>query len=152
MWADLAKAALTMRSTDMRTNQYPERSPQQHVISSREIAIRALIQISQREAVRVYQRDMGNAQVSVRKEMSSEMPHDLRDSASGLAALSICESLLLAMGDLKIISEAEAINVIADAASAHRDAGGTADQKAMHLAVVTILDRIISGGNSIRHP
>ena len=80
------------------------------------------------------------------------MPHDLRDTASGIAALSICESLLLAMGDLKIISEAEAINVIADAASAHRDAGMTADQKAMHLAVATILDRIISGGNSIRHP
>lgn len=80
------------------------------------------------------------------------MPTDIRNTASGLAALSICESLLLAMGDLKIMGEDDAIGVIADAASAHRDAGTTDDEKAMHLAVAAILDRIISGGNSIRRP
>ena len=80
------------------------------------------------------------------------MPTDIHATASGLAALSICESLLLAMGDLKLMGENEAIGVITDAASAHRDAGSTADEKALHLAVVTILDRIISGGNSIRRP
>lgn len=80
------------------------------------------------------------------------MPSDIQHTASGLAALSICESLLLAMGDLKIMGETEAIGVIADAAAAHRGAGSTADEKAMHLAVAAILDRIISGGNSIRRP
>jgi hypothetical protein len=80
------------------------------------------------------------------------MPTDIQNTASGLAALSICESLLLAMGDLKIMGETEAVGVIADAASAHRGAGSTADEKALHLAVAAILDRIISGGNSIRRP
>ena len=80
------------------------------------------------------------------------MPTDIQNTASGLAALSICESLLLAMGDLKLMGEAEAVGIIADAAAAHRGAGATADEKALHLAVAAILDRIISGGNSIRRP
>jgi hypothetical protein len=31
--------------------------------------------------------------------------NDIGDVASGVAALSVCESLLLAMGDLKIMNE-----------------------------------------------
>ena len=80
------------------------------------------------------------------------MPTEIQNTASGLAALSICESLLLAMGDLKIMGENDADGVISDAASAHRGAGSTADEKALHIAVAAILDRIISGGNSIRRP
>jgi hypothetical protein len=80
------------------------------------------------------------------------MHTDIHNTACGLAALSVCESLLLALGDLKLLGENEAIGVIVDAAAAHRDAGSTAEEKAMHLAVVTILDRIVSGGNSIRRP
>lgn len=80
------------------------------------------------------------------------MPTEIQNTASGLAALSICESLLLAMGDLKIMGENDAVGVISDAASAHRGAGSTADEKALHIAVAAILDRIISGGNSIRRP
>jgi hypothetical protein len=80
------------------------------------------------------------------------MPTDIHYTASGLAALSVCESLLLAMGDLKLMGESDAIGVIADAASAHREAGSTADEKAMHVAVAVILDHIIAGGNSIRRP
>lgn len=78
------------------------------------------------------------------------MPTDIQTTASGLAALSICESLLLALGDKKLIGEKEALAVIDDAASAHRNAGSTTDEKEIHLAVVTILERIISGGNSVR--
>ena len=77
---------------------------------------------------------------------------DLSSLASGLAALSICESLLLAMGDLKIMGEKDAVNVIEDAASAHRNAGGTEHEVAMHLEVAAILDRILAGGNSVRRP
>jgi len=80
------------------------------------------------------------------------MPTDIHQTASGLAALSICESLLLALGDLKIMGETDAVGVISDAAAAHRGAGNTAEEKAMHLAAAAILDRIISGGNSIRRP
>lgn len=77
---------------------------------------------------------------------------DLSNTASGLAALSICESLLLAMGDLKIMGEKDAIGVITDAADAHRGAGATVQDIAMHGEVTAILDRIIAGGNSVRRP
>jgi len=80
------------------------------------------------------------------------MHTDIHNTACGVAALSICESLLLALGDLKLLGEKEAIGVIVDAASTHRDAGRTADEKAIHLAVVGILDRIVAGGNSVRRP
>ena len=80
---------------------------------------------------------------------------DRQDIASGMAALSICESLLLAMGDLKIMDEQQAVGVIKDAATAHQaasDATGSAESASLHLEVVAILNGIISGGNSIRHP
>lgn len=79
-------------------------------------------------------------------------PTDKNNIASGVAALSICESLLLAMGDLKIMDETEAVGVIRDAAEAHRAASADGRDAAMHLAVVEILDRIVAGGNSIRRP
>ncbi len=77
---------------------------------------------------------------------------DKFSSATGMAALSICESLLLAMGDLKIMGEKDAVDVISDAASAHRVAGSSPEDIALHLEVAAILDRIITGGNSIRRP
>ncbi len=72
--------------------------------------------------------------------------------ASGMAALSICESLILAMGDLKIMGEEDAVGVISDAANAHRNADGSPQEIAQHLEAAAILDRIIAGGNSIRRP
>ena len=78
--------------------------------------------------------------------------HDIGDVAFGVAALSICESLLLAMGDLKIMKEADAVGVIEDAAAGHRNFDGPSQYSALHMEVVAILDRIIAGGNSIRHP
>lgn len=77
-------------------------------------------------------------------------PTDMTNIASGIAALSICESLLLALGDLDILGEREAVGVIADAAVAHREAGLSGHDKDLHLEVAAILDRIIAGGNSIR--
>lgn len=76
---------------------------------------------------------------------------DLGNLASGLAALSICESLLLAMGDLKIMNEEEAVGVIEDAAAGHRKFDGPVKDSALHLEVVAILERILASGNSIRH-
>ena len=72
-------------------------------------------------------------------------------NASGVAALSICESLLLALGDHKVMNEREIIAVVADAADAHRFARGSPDDSKLHLEVAAILDRIIAGGNSVRH-
>jgi hypothetical protein len=71
-------------------------------------------------------------------------------NASGVAALSICESLLLALGDHKVMDEREIIGVIADAADAHRFVRGSPGDNKLHLEVTAILDRIIAGGNSVR--
>ena len=79
---------------------------------------------------------------------------DMLDAASGMAALSICESLLLAMGDLKIMNEQQAIGVIKDAAASHQaasDIASSAEATSRHLEVVAILNKIIAGGNSVRH-
>ncbi|MEQ1670967.1 MAG: hypothetical protein ABL893_08925 [Hyphomicrobium sp.] len=77
---------------------------------------------------------------------------DIKGTAAGMAALSICESLLLAMGDLKIMGEADAVGIISDAADAHREVGASSTDKALNLEVVAILERIIAGGNSVRRP
>lgn len=69
--------------------------------------------------------------------------------AAGIAALSICESLLLALSDLKIMGEADAEGVLADAAAAHRNAGASTKDLALHREVASIIDRIIAGGNSV---
>jgi hypothetical protein len=74
---------------------------------------------------------------------------DTNSNAAGLAALSICESLMLAMGDLKIIGEGDAVGIIMDAAEAHRGAGATPGQIILHAEVTAILDKIIAGGNSV---
>jgi hypothetical protein len=67
---------------------------------------------------------------------------DMKNVAAGLAALSICESLLLALTDLNVLDKKEAGGVLADAAAAHRDAA-TKDQEAgMQLEVAAIIDRI----------
>lgn len=79
-------------------------------------------------------------------------PTDTTSVAAGLAALSICESLLLALSDLKIMRERDAGGILEDAAAAHRGAGASPPEAALHLEVVAIIDRIIAGGNSIPRP
>ncbi|MGD0720332.1 MAG: hypothetical protein ABR970_04705 [Roseiarcus sp.] len=77
---------------------------------------------------------------------------EVNSAAPGVAALSICESLLLALGDLKLMGENEVVGVVVDAASAHRNVGGSSRARALNIEVVAILDRIVAGGNSIRRP
>lgn len=73
----------------------------------------------------------------------------LDDVAAGHAALAICESLLLALKDLKIIAEREAGGVLEDAAAAHRTPNDddSIQEVRLHLAVAAILDRISAGQN-----
>ena len=47
--------------------------------------------------------------------------------APGLAALSICESMLLSMTDTGVIDDDEAKAILEDAATAHRNAAGALD-------------------------
>jgi hypothetical protein len=69
---------------------------------------------------------------------------------SGMAALSICEALLLALNDANILPEREIMGVLADAAAAHENAGSSDPQIARHRAVAALINHIISSGNSVR--
>jgi len=71
---------------------------------------------------------------------------------SGMAALSICEALLLAMNDRKLLPEREIVGVLRDAAASHENAAGPEAEKETHQAVADLINRIIAGGNSVRRP
>ena len=77
---------------------------------------------------------------------------DIKQQATvGSAALSICESLLIALNDLKIFDDKETRAVLVDAATTHRHAATlVAADSEEHLAVATLIDRIIDGKNSVR--
>ncbi|RUR28343.1 hypothetical protein ELY33_14180 [Vreelandella andesensis] len=70
----------------------------------------------------------------------------------GMAALSICESLLLAMNDQKLLSQSAIVGILQDAANAHEHAAGLDSEPSAHLAVAALINGIISGGNSVRRP
>lgn len=70
---------------------------------------------------------------------------------AGSAALSICESLLLALNDGKILPEREILGILRDAAAAH-EGMPKSDQAEKHKAVAALINGILSGGNSVRRP
>lgn len=71
---------------------------------------------------------------------------------SGMAALSICEALLLAMNDYELLPEHEIMGVLRDAAATHENAVGPDAEQETHRAVAKLINRIIAGGNSVRRP
>ncbi len=71
--------------------------------------------------------------------------------AAGLAALSICESLLLSLSDNEVLGNAEIVSILADAAAAHRGAMAGATDPRRHAAAAEVIDRIIKGKNSVGH-
>jgi len=75
-----------------------------------------------------------------------------QEKYSGIAALSICEALMLAINDHNLLPEKEIMGVLKDAASAHENAAGPDDAAEMHKQVALLINRIIAGGNSVRRP
>lgn len=71
--------------------------------------------------------------------------------ATGHAALAICESLLLSLTETEVLDPAEARAILADAASAHRNAMPGAADPALHDAAAVIIELILRRGNSIHH-
>jgi hypothetical protein len=69
---------------------------------------------------------------------------------SGMAALTICEALLLALNDADILPEKEIIGVLTDAAATHDNAGGSTADIERHRGTAALIRRIIAGGNSVR--
>lgn len=72
--------------------------------------------------------------------------------ASGTAALSICESLLLALNDHKVLPEREILGILTDAAAAHENFPETDGDAELHRAVVLLINGILDGRNSVRRP
>lgn len=70
--------------------------------------------------------------------------------AAGHAALTICESLLLALNDRNILPEREIVGILRDAAAAHEQAPPGDGLEETHNAVADLINRIIAGGNSVR--
>lgn len=71
-------------------------------------------------------------------------------NADGTAALGICESLLLAMTELKLISERDARDVLTDVVNSHTEAADASKTPDRHRAVAAIVQRILDGTDGIR--
>lgn len=71
---------------------------------------------------------------------------------SGMAALTICEALLLALNDAQILPEKEIMGVLTDAASTHENAIGSEADTLQNRAAAALIRRIIAGGNPARRP
>ena len=76
----------------------------------------------------------------------------MKNDVSGAAALTICESLILCLGDRKILAESEIIGILEDAISVHQNVPADDGMAKMHEAVAVLIKGIIDGGNSVRHP
>lgn len=70
--------------------------------------------------------------------------------AEGMAALGICESLLLAMIELKIISAEAVRGLLLDVATTHENAAVVSSTPEKHLSVVDIVQRLMAGNHGIR--
>jgi len=75
-----------------------------------------------------------------------------QNNHSGIAALTICEALLLALNDNKLLPESEIMGVLRDSAATHENGIGSESEMETHRAVAALINRIIAGGNSVRHP
>ena len=73
------------------------------------------------------------------------------NDAEGTAALGICGSLLLALTDLKIISEQDARDLLTDVATTHDEAAAGSQTPERHLVVAEIVRCILAGENGMRH-
>lgn len=69
---------------------------------------------------------------------------------AGIAALSICEALLLALHDRNLLPETELVGVLRDAAATHENANGRGDEQQAHAAAARLINKIIVGGNLSR--
>jgi hypothetical protein len=76
----------------------------------------------------------------------------VNNDVSGIAALAICESLILCLGDRKILAESEVLGILEDAIAAHLNAPADDGMTKMHEAVAVLVKSIIDGGNSVRRP
>ena len=68
----------------------------------------------------------------------------------GAVALSVCESLLLALQERGLLSKEEVDGLLEDVENAHRNVSVDDDGRAFHDTIVEVVGEIRNGGNSIR--
>jgi len=76
--------------------------------------------------------------------------HARLNDADGAAALGICESLLLALTELKLITERDARDLLTDVVTSHNEAAEASQTPERHKAVAAIVQRILDGQNGVR--
>ncbi|MBT8457231.1 MAG: hypothetical protein KJO15_14130 [Alphaproteobacteria bacterium] len=76
---------------------------------------------------------------------------DQQDPA-GMAALSICEALLLALQDRNVLPQREILGILRDAAETHENANGSEPERQLHATIADLINEIIEGGNLSRGP
>jgi len=75
--------------------------------------------------------------------------NDIKSIAAGCAALAICESLLLALTELKVLNDGDARGILEDAAATHRGAESTAPDAAVHYEAAHMIEHIMSIRNAL---
>lgn len=70
--------------------------------------------------------------------------------APGLAALAICESILIALEDHKVLPGNEILGILVDAAASHSSAPNGTDATDTHSAVAALIQTIITNRKSAR--
>ena len=75
---------------------------------------------------------------------------DRNAGAAGLAALAICELLLLSLTENKVLAAGEARAILEDAAAANRNAIPLAPDGGNHEAAAAVIELILAGGNSVQ--
>jgi hypothetical protein len=80
-----------------------------------------------------------------------EIERELLHEPHAIAALGICESLLLALIDLKLINEKVAHDLLSDVITTHINAAELSEAPKKHQAVAEIVQRILIGkvGNDL---
>jgi hypothetical protein len=76
----------------------------------------------------------------------------MNNDVAGAAALAICESLLLSLGEQKILPENEISGVLEDAMGAHLNAAPDDGTLNMHEEAAALIKCIIESRNSVRRP
>ncbi len=72
------------------------------------------------------------------------------NDADGTAALGICESLIIALIDQKVMSSKDARSLLEDVATTHEEAALSSPSPDRHRAVAEIVNRILAGNNGTR--
>lgn len=67
-----------------------------------------------------------------------------------MAALSICEALLLAMNDRDLLPKHEIAGVLRDAAATHENANGSEINQESHAAAANLINEIAGGSSLLR--